>query len=150
MVDARLHAQGLHTYLLYGDSARRGLCKGLGFSDEDRHENIGRVAEVAHLMADAGLMVLVCLIYPFQKNRALARELAGLHRFAEIHVDVSLDVAESRDPKGLYKMARRGEVKSFTGIASPYEVPVCPDLRVDTCEYSVSVAADLISNWLEN
>jgi bifunctional enzyme CysN/CysC len=132
ILERRLHAMGRHTYLLDGDNIRHGLNKDLGFSDADRVENIRRVAEVAHLMVDAGLIVIVSFISPFQAERQMARDLFDQNEFFEVFVDTPLEIAESRDPKGLYKRARRGELKNFTGIDSPYEVPESPDVRLDT------------------
>jgi bifunctional enzyme CysN/CysC len=132
LVDKRLMASGLHTYLLDGDNVRHGLNKDLGFSDEDRVENIRRVAEVARLMVDAGLIVLVSFISPFRAERRMARELFDDGEFIEVFVDTPLAVAESRDVKGLYAKARAGKIPNFTGIDSPYEVPEAPELRLDT------------------
>jgi bifunctional enzyme CysN/CysC len=123
LVEKRLAAEGRHAYILDGDNVRHGLNKDLGFTDEARVENIRRVAEVARLMADAGLIVLVSFISPFRNERRMAREIAGDVRFAEIYVDTPLAVCEARDPKGLYARARRGEIKHFTGIDSPFEPP---------------------------
>ena len=131
-VEKRLMAMGLHTYLLDGDNVRHGLNKDLGFSDEDRVENIRRVAEVAKLMVDAGLIVLVSFISPFRAERRMARELFDDGEFIEVFVDTPLAVAESRDVKGLYAKARAGKIPNFTGIDSPYEVPEAPELRLDT------------------
>ena len=123
LVEKRLHALGRHTYTLDGDNVRHGLNKDLGFTDADRVENIRRVAEVSKLMVDAGLIVLVSFISPFRSERRLARELMQPGEFFEVFVDTPLAEAEKRDPKGLYKKARRGELKNFTGIDSPYEPP---------------------------
>jgi bifunctional enzyme CysN/CysC len=131
-VDAELHARGRHTYRLDGDVIRTGLGSDLGFSDADRVENIRRVAEVAALMVDAGLIVIVSLISPFRADRELARRRLAPGEFLEIFVDAPLEVVEGRDPKGLYARARRGEIANFTGIDSPYEPPESPELRVDT------------------
>jgi bifunctional enzyme CysN/CysC len=131
LVEKRLHEQGFHTYLLDGDNLRHGLNADLGFSATDRVENIRRVVEVARLFADAGLIVLTSFIAPFRAERDRARERIGANDFLEVHVDVPLEVAESRDNKGLYAKARRGELTNFTGIDSPYEVPESPDLRLD-------------------
>ncbi len=131
-VEQRLMAMGLRTYLLDGDNVRHGLNKDLGFSDEDRVENIRRVAEVAKLMVDAGLIVLVSFISPFRAERRMARELFDAGEFIEVFVDTPLAVAESRDVKGLYAKARAGKIPNFTGIDSPYEVPEAPELRLDT------------------
>ena len=133
-VEKRLHAQGVHTFLLDGDNVRHGLNRDLGFTDEDRVENIRRVAEVARLMADAGLVVLVSFISPFRAERQMARERFEDGEFIEVFVDVPLEVAEARDVKGLYRKARAGQIPNFTGIDSPYEAPENPELhlRADT------------------
>ncbi|HEX8011315.1 MAG TPA: sulfate adenylyltransferase subunit CysN [Casimicrobiaceae bacterium] len=144
LVEKKLHALGRHTYLLDGDNVRHGLTKDLGFTDVDRVENIRRIAEVAKLMVDAGLIVLSAFISPFRTERRMARELMQEGEFVEVFVDAPLAVAEQRDPKGLYKKARRGEVKHFTGIDSPYEVPEHAELRVDTTALAPEAAADLI------
>ena len=144
LVEKRLAAEGRHTYLLDGDNVRHGLNKDLGFTEQDRVENIRRVSEVARLMVDAGLIVLVSFISPFRAERGAARSLFGEGEFLEIFVDTSLAEAERRDVKGLYGKARRGELKNFTGIDSPYEVPEKPELRIDTQQVSAEQAADLI------
>jgi bifunctional enzyme CysN/CysC len=144
LVEKKLHAAGCHSYLLDGDNVRHGLNKDLGFTDADRVENIRRVAEVARLMVDAGLIVLTAFISPFRAERALARGLLEEGEFIEIHVDTPLEVAESRDVKGLYRKARRGELKNFTGIDSPYEAPLMPELRLDTGTLSADEAADAV------
>jgi bifunctional enzyme CysN/CysC len=123
---------GRHTYLLDGDNVRHGLNRDLGFTDADRVENIRRVAEAAKLFVDAGLIVLVSFISPFRSERRMARELFGPDEFMEIFVDTPLSLAEERDPKGLYKKARRGEIKNFTGIDSPYEKPETAELTLQT------------------
>lgn len=140
-VEAALHARGRHTYLLDGDNVRHGLNRDLGFTDADRVENIRRVAEVAKLMADAGLIVLVSFISPFASERAMARGLFAPGSFYEVFVDAPLAVAEARDPKGLYAKARRGELANFTGIDSPYEPPQAPELRIDTDALTADEAA---------
>ncbi|MBK8248998.1 MAG: sulfate adenylyltransferase subunit CysN [Gemmatimonadetes bacterium] len=150
LVEKKLHALGRHSYLLDGDNVRHGLNKDLGFTEGDRVENIRRVAEVAKLMVDAGLIVLTAFISPFRSERAMARTLLGENEFIEIHVDTPLDVAESRDVKGLYKKARRGELRNFTGIDSPYEPPETPDLRVNTVETTPEQAADLVIEKLRS
>ncbi|MBN8264174.1 MAG: sulfate adenylyltransferase subunit CysN [Xanthomonadales bacterium] len=132
LVEKKLLAMGQHTYLLDGDNIRHGLNKDLGFTDEDRVENIRRVAEVARLMTDAGLIVLVSFISPFRAERDMARSLFAPGEFLEVFVDTPLAVAEARDVKGLYAKARRGELRNFTGIDSPYEAPEAPELRLDT------------------
>ena len=144
VVDKKLHALGRHTYLLDGDNLRHGLNKDLGFTDADRVENIRRVAEVAHLFVDAGLIVLTAFISPFRAERAMARGLFEAGEFIEIHVDTPLDVAEARDVKGLYRKARRGELRNFTGIDSPYEVPEAPEVRVNTENQNAESAADAV------
>lgn len=127
---------------------RHGLNKDLGFTDADRVENIRRVAEVAKLMVDAGLIVLTAFISPFRSERRMARGLVEEGEFVEAFVDTPLEVAEARDPKGLYKKARRGELKNFTGIDSPYEAPEDPELRLDTTRLDLEAAADAVLAWL--
>ena len=149
IVEAKLAGRGAHTYMLDGDNIRHGLNRDLGFTDTDRVENIRRVAEVAKLMADAGLIVLVSFISPFRSERQMARELLPDGAFLEVFVDTTLAEAERRDPKGLYKKARRGEIKHFTGIDSPYEAPVSPELHIDTTRLSSEAAAEAIVAALE-
>jgi bifunctional enzyme CysN/CysC len=143
-VEQRLFAEGLHSVLLDGDNVRHGLNRDLGFTDADRVENIRRVAEVARLMTDAGLIVLVSFISPFREERRMARELMEPGEFVEIFVDVPLAVAEARDVKGLYAKARAGQLSHFTGIDSPYEAPDAPELRIDATACSVDEAAERI------
>lgn len=143
-----LMARGLKTCILDGDSVRTGLCRDLGFSERDREENVRRVAEVAALMADVGLTVMVAMISPSRSTRHLARSIIGTDRFVEIFVDVPLAVAEARDPKGLYRRARQGDIQGFTGIDSVYETPVCPELHIRSDQVSVADAAGLIDAWL--
>jgi bifunctional enzyme CysN/CysC len=142
IVESKLHALGTRTYLLDGDNVRHGLNRDLGFTDADRVENIRRIAEVAALMVDAGLVVLVSFISPFRAERQLARDLVAGGEFFEVHVDTPLEVAESRDPKGLYAKARRGELANFTGIDSPYEPPIDPEVHIDTVTTPPEDAAD--------
>lgn len=144
LVERKLHALGKHTYLLDGDNVRHGLNRDLGFTEADRVENIRRVAEVARLMLDAGLITLVSFISPFRAERDMARSLAGEGNFLEIFIDAPLALAEQRDPKGLYQKARRGELKNFTGIDSPYEPPVNPELHIDTQRETAEAAAERI------
>lgn len=132
LLEKRLHAAGRHTYLLDGDNVRHGLSRDLGFSDADRVENIRRVAEVARLMVDAGLIVIVSFISPFRAERRMARALFAKDEFVEVFVDAPLAECERRDPKGLYARARRGEVRNFTGIDSPYEPPEAAEVHVRT------------------
>jgi len=144
LLEKQLHAQGRHTYLLDGDNVRHGLNRDLGFTDADRVENIRRVAEVSRLMTDAGLIVLVSFISPFRAERRMARKLFEPGEFVEVFVDTPVAVAEARDPKGLFKKARRGELKNFTGVDSPYEAPEHPEIRVDTTRLSPEQAAAVI------
>jgi bifunctional enzyme CysN/CysC len=144
LVERKLHLLGRHTYLLDGDNVRHGLNRDLGFTDADRVENIRRVAETAKLFVDAGLIVLVSFISPFRSERDMARELVARDEFLEVFVDAPLAVAEARDPKGLYKKARAGEIKHFTGISSPYEPPLAADIHLDTTATSAEDLADIV------
>jgi len=148
LVERRLHALGRATYVLDGDNVRHGLNRDLGFTDADRVENIRRVAEVAKLMADAGLIVLVSFISPFRAERRLAREMMEDSEFIEVFVDTPLAEAEKRDVKGLYKKARSGELKNFTGISSPYEAPEHPEVRIDTTRVTPEAAAEALVDRL--
>jgi bifunctional enzyme CysN/CysC len=148
LVEKRLFALGRHSTMLDGDNVRHGLNRDLGFTDTDRVENIRRVGEVARLMSDAGLIVLVSFISPFRSERQMARELLPPGTFIEVFIDAPLAVAESRDPKGLYRKARRGEIKHFTGISSPYEAPENPELHIDTTKLTPEAAAELIVDKL--
>ncbi len=149
IVEKKLVSQGRHTYTLDGDNIRHGLNRDLGFTDVDRVENIRRIGEVSKLMADCGLICLVSFISPFRSERQIARELAEQGEFIEVHVDTPLEVAEKRDIKGLYKKARAGEIKNFTGIDSPYEPPENPEIRVDTVASSAEEAAEIILEKLQ-
>jgi bifunctional enzyme CysN/CysC len=144
LVEKKLHALGRHTFLLDGDNVRHGLTKDLGFTDADRVENIRRVGEVAKLMTDAGLIVMTAFISPFRAERAMVRQMLQPGEFVEIHVDTPLAEAEKRDVKGLYKKARSGGLKNFTGIDSPYEAPEKPEIRIDTTRTSPEEAAEQI------
>ena len=148
LVDKRLHALGYHTFILDGDNVRHGLNKDLGFTDEDRVENIRRVAEVAKLMSDAGLIVLVSFISPFRAERRMARELFAPGEFVEVFVDTPLAVAEKRDVKGLYAKARAGQLRNFTGIDSPYEVPEAAELSLDTVSENAERLAQQVIDYL--
>ena len=148
-LECALHARGRHTYLLDGDNLRHGINEDLGFAAADRVENIRSAAEVARLMTDAGLIVIVALISPYAADRWLARSRFAAGQFIEVHVDVPLAVAESRDPKGLYQQARAGKIREFTGIDAPYEVPSAPELRVDTVAESVDRAVERILHALD-
>jgi len=149
LVDKRLHASNRHTYLLDGDNVRHGLNRDLGFTDADRVENIRRIAEVAKLMVDAGLIVSTAFISPFRAERQMARALVADGEFIEIFIDTPLGIAEERDPKGLYKKARRGDLKNFTGIDSPYEKPEAPELTLDTTMHSPAEAAEAVVAYLQ-
>jgi bifunctional enzyme CysN/CysC len=149
ILEKKLVAQGAHTYLLDGDNVRHGLNKDLGFTDADRVENIRRVGEVAKLMVDAGLIVMASFISPFRDERRMVRDLLEPGEFIEVFVDTPLDVAEDRDVKGLYKKARAGAIKNFTGIDSPYEPPADAEVTVDTTRLSAEQAADLILEYLK-
>lgn len=146
-VEAILHERGCHTYILDGDNIRHGLNSNLGFSDEDRQESIRRIGEVSRLFSDAGILTLTAFISPFRSDRATVRELIG-DRFVEIHVQASVEVCESRDPKGLYKKARAGEIAEFTGISSPYEAPENPEVVMDTGELSLEDSAAKVIDYL--
>ena len=148
MVEKKLHRMNRHTFLLDGDNVRHGLNKDLGFTEADRIENIRRVGEVAKLMADAGLIVITAFISPFRAERQMVRDMLPEGEFIEVHVDTPLAVAEARDVKGLYKKARAGQLKNFTGIDSPYEEPESPEIRIDTTAMTVEQAADLIIDRL--
>ncbi|MEO1292688.1 MAG: adenylyl-sulfate kinase, partial [Pseudomonadota bacterium] len=150
ILERELNAIGKHTALLDGDNVRHGLNRDLGFTDADRVENIRRVGEVSKLMVEAGLITLVSFISPFRSERQMARSLLKDGEFWEIHVDTPLSVAEQRDVKGLYAKARRGEIKNFTGIDSPYEPPENPELRVNTAEMSAEEAAAAILKALQS
>ena len=143
-VEQKLHRAGVKTYTLDGDNVRHGLNKDLGFTEADRIENIRRIGEVSKLMVDAGLIVITAFISPFESERNMVREMVDDGEFVEIFIDTPLQVAETRDVKGLYAKARAGELKNFTGIDSPYETPLKPEIVIDTSELSVDRAADVI------
>ena len=149
-VDHMLFEKGFHTYLLDGDNIRSGLNKNLGFSDEDRVENIRRISEVAKLFVDAGLITLTAFISPFRKERDYCREILDEGQYIEIFVDASLETCEKRDPKGLYKKARAGEIPHFTGIDSPYEAPVNPALTLDSDHKDVDTLAGEVVDYLQS
>ena len=148
-VEVKLNQIQKHTYLLDGDNIRMGLNKGLSFSDEDRVENIRRIGEVAKLFVDSGIIVLTAFISPFQEDRDRVRKLVKEDEFIEVYIDTPLKVCESRDPKGLYKKARSGEIPDFTGISSPYEAPQKPELHVKTDKNSIEECADIILEYLK-
>ncbi|PHQ26758.1 adenylyl-sulfate kinase [Marinobacter guineae] len=147
-LDVALHKRGYHTFLLDGDNVRHGLCKDLGFSDDDREENIRRVGEVCKLFADAGLIVMSAFISPFTSDRRLVRKLFPAGEFIEVYMDTPLATCEERDPKGLYQKARSGEITHFTGIDSPYEVPAHPEIRLDTSRHSVDECVESLIAYL--
>lgn len=148
-VEQKLFEMGHHTYLLDGDNVRHGMNKDLGFSDEDRIENIRRIGEMSKLFVDAGLLVLTAFISPFRSDRRMVRELVAEHEFIEIHVNTPLATCEQRDPKGLYQKARKGEIKNFTGIDSDYETPENPDITIDTSSMGVEACAVVIIEYLK-
>ena len=143
-LEKKLHDFGLHTYILDGDNVRHGLNKDLGFSPEDREENIRRLAEVAKLLRDTGVINLTAFISPYRKERDFARSLAGDDDFIEVFVDCPLEICEERDPKGMYKKARAGIIKEYTGISAPYEVPPAPEVHIRTDLLDVEQCADAI------
>ncbi|MBT2337891.1 MULTISPECIES: adenylyl-sulfate kinase [Pseudomonas] len=143
-LEVQLHQQGLHTALLDGDNLRQGLCRGLGMDAESRTENIRRIGEVARLMVDAGLIVIVAAISPFRADREAARQLFPEGTFVEVYVSTPLEVCAQRDPKGLYREARAGRIKNFTGLDSPYEAPLAPACQIDTSEIELTQACELI------
>lgn len=145
----KLHQNGNFSYVLDGDNVRHGLNKDLGFSPEDRNENIRRISEVANLFSDAGVITCTAFISPYKKLRNFCRGLAGKGRFFEIYCKASLDTCEKRDPKGLYKKARDGTIKNFTGIDAPYEEPENPEIIIDTDKYNIEESADLVIKKLQ-
>jgi adenylyl-sulfate kinase len=147
-LDSKLYKLGVHSYILDGDNLRLGINKGLGFSDEERSENIRRTAEITKLFVDAGLVVIVAIISPFTIDRNMARNLFEDNEFIEVFIDAPLDVVEQRDTKGLYKKARVGEFKNFTGIDSPYEPPLKPEIYVPTHIISSSEATNKILSYI--
>ena len=148
-VEAKLLESQKHTYLLDGDNVRMGLNKGLTFSDEDRVENIRRIGEVSKLFVDAGVIVLTAFISPFIADRKQVRDLVKADEFIEVFVDTPLEVCEGRDPKGLYKKARNGEIPNFTGISSPYEAPLSAEIVVENDGISIDEAAEIVVSYLK-
>ncbi len=149
-VEAYLHQQGARTFVLDGDNIRQGLCNDLGFSDESRKENIRRIGEVSKLMMDAGVITLTAFISPFRRDRRIVRDITNEGDFIEILCNANLEVCEKRDPKGLYKKARAGEIKDFTGISSPYEVPEHPEIIVETGTQTVEESVAQVIDYLKN
>lgn len=148
-LEAVLHAKGYKTYLLDGDNIRAGINKDLSFTDADRIENIRRIGEVANLMLDAGVIVLSAFISPFQADREQVKTIVGAGKYFEVFVDTPLEICEQRDVKGLYKKARAGEIKNFTGIDSAYEIPVQPDIIIQTHILNVNDSLDLLFSAVE-
>jgi len=148
-LEDKLHKRSIHTFVLDGDNIRQGLCKDLGFSDADREENIRRIGEVSKLLLDAGVFVMTAFISPFKKDRKIARDLVTHGDFIEIYCKASLETCEKRDPKGLYKKARAGEIPEFTGISSPYEEPESPELVIETDKKDVEQCVAQVINYLE-
>jgi len=148
-LEAALYKQGIHTYRLDGDNVRHGLNKNLGFSPEDRTENIRRIGEVSKLMVDAGLFTLTAFISPYHNDRDHVRKLVEADEFIEIYVQASLETCEERDPKGLYKKARLGDIKGFTGIDAPYEEPRDPEITLDTKRLSIEESVEVILTYLK-
>ena len=144
-VEQLLVAEGIHTYVVDGDNIRHGLNSNLDFSEAGRHENIRRIGEVSKLFVDAGIVVLTAFISPFKSDRALVRSLVDQQEFVEVFVDCPIEVCEQRDVKGLYKKARAGEIKDFTGISSPFEIPEHPEIIIQTAECNINEAATLIT-----
>lgn len=149
-LDSFLHSQGYHSYILDGDNVRHGLNKDLTFSEADRIENIRRVGEAAKLMADAGLILITAFISPFRKDREMVRALFPEGQFIEVYINAPIEVCEQRDVKGLYKKARAGEIKDFTGISSPYEAPEKAEIEVRTAEQSIEESAEAIIGYLRD
>lgn len=147
VVEAELNRRGIHTYILDGDNVRSGLNSNLGFTAEDRKENIRRISEVAKLFTDAGVVVLTAFISPFKEDRDQARDILG-DMFHEIYVDADLATCESRDPKGLYKKARAGQIPNFTGIDSPYEAPEDPEMKVNTAAADIDVCSEFVMGYI--
>jgi adenylylsulfate kinase len=148
-LEERLHKDGIRTFMLDGDNTRMGINKDLDFSPEGRKENIRRVAEIAKLMNDAGIVVIACFISPMVIDRAMAKQIIGENSFIEVFVDASLDVCKERDPKGLYKKAIAGEIKEFTGISAPYEAPLAADIHIETNIISAIRSSGEVYEWLK-
>lgn len=149
-VEKRLSERGIHTYVLDGDNIRHGLNKNLGFTAEDRRENIRRIGEVAKLFVDAGVVVLTAFISPYQEDRNAVRNMLDEDEFIEVYVNCSVEECERRDPKGLYQKARSGEIANFTGISAPYEAPEDPELTVETDQQSLEESAEQVIRFLED
>ena len=148
-LENKLYEKGIHTYLLDGDNVRHGLNQDLGFTSEDRKENIRRLAEIGKLFVDAGIVVLCAAISPFQKEREQAKQIVGKDDFIEVYIKCSVEECEKRDPKGLYKKARTGEIQQFTGISQPYEEPQHPDIIIDTTNQSIENSVFKLMKFVE-
>lgn len=148
-VEEQLFAMGMQTYSLDGDNIRKGINKDLGFSEAERHENLRRIAEVSKLFVDAGIITLASFISPMRKDRAMVKQIVGAAHFFEVFVDTPLQVCETRDPKGLYKKARAGEIKNFTGIDAPYEPPLKPDLHLLTEKEPLDVCVEKVITFVK-
>ena len=148
VLETKLNESKIHTYILDGDNVRHKLNKDLGFSDEDRSENIRRISEVAALMSDAGLITIVSFISPFKADRELAKKVIGADKFIEVYIDCPIKNCEERDPKGLYLKARQGEIKNFTGIDSPYEAPSDAHIVINSGQYTPDKSASIILDYL--
>lgn len=149
-LERALFQRNMHTYLLDGDNVRGGLNNNLTFSPEDRTENIRRIAEVANLMLDAGLIVLASFISPYREDREMVKRIVGYKNFIEVYVNTPIEICESRDVKGLYAKARAGEIKNFTGVDAPYEPPIAADIEIDTSQISVEDAVSLILKEIDD
>lgn len=149
-VEKSLFEMGFFTYSLDGDNVRKGVCNNLTFSDKDRKENVRRIGEVASLMLDAGLIVCASFVSPFHSDRQLVRSIVGAKSFVEIFIDTPLSECERRDVKGLYAKARKGEIENFTGISSPYEPPINPDITIRTTEKTIEEASQQIIQFINN
>jgi len=148
-LEQKLHAEGFFTMVLDGDNVRSGINKNLGFSDEDRLENIRRIAEVSKLFLNCGVITICCFVSPTIEIRELAKQIIGANDFLEVYINASLEVCEQRDVKGLYVKARKGEIKDFTGIHQPFEAPVSPSLEIKTSEQTVEQSTETIFNFLK-
>tara|TARA_B100000886_G_scaffold12132_1_gene7880 strand:- start:388 stop:978 length:591 start_codon:yes stop_codon:yes gene_type:complete len=148
-LELKLNHLNISTYTLDGDNIRLGISNDLGFSPEDRTENIRRIAEIGNLFIDAGVVTLACFVSPYINDRDNVKKIVGHDNYIEIFVNTSLEECERRDTKGLYKKARKGEIKNMTGISAPYEIPVSPDLEIDTVKYSIDKSVDKIFKFLE-
>ncbi|MEM0519066.1 adenylyl-sulfate kinase [Aequorivita flava] len=143
-VEQAFYNKGIHTYLLDGDNVRKGICSNLSFSAEDRSENIRRIGEVANLMMDAGLVVLASFVSPYREDRENVKKIVGYANYIEVFVNTPIEECERRDVKGLYNKARKGEIKNFTGVNAPYELPLAPDVEVDTTHLDLDTIVDMI------